>query len=321
MTRQRWIVLIVILVIFGLGILVEALWGTFGQEATDDPLEWEEMVITGEGDNKIVQLFVTGIISGEAGGAGTPPMTEILSAQLRHIEEDESVKGVVLRIDTPGGEVVATDEIHQRLMRMKQKRSIPVVVSMGSTAASGGYYLATAGDRIFANRNTITGSLGVIFTLPNYAKTASRFGLREYVIKSGKYKDIGNPMRPLQPDEQRIFQTLVNESYQNFVDVIVQGRKLPRGRVLDIADGRVYSGMQAKALGLVDEFGDLDAATDYARNLAGDPDAQVVRYTETFSLEHLLFGLQKRLTGEDPFGLKRLIDQHSAPRLLYQYLP
>ncbi len=320
MNRKQWSVLIIVITVIVAGFSVEALFGDYSGLA-EAPISWDEHVVSEGGPNKVVQLFVTGVISGQASSPGTPPMNEVIAEQLRRIEEDEMVRAVVLRVDSPGGEVVATDEIHQRLLQMKAKRNIPLIISMGSTAASGGYYLATAGDAIFANRNTITGSLGVIFTLVNYAETAARFGIKEYVIKSGRFKDIGSPVRPLSEEERSIFQRLVNESYENFVTVISQGRRMSRERVREIADGRVYSGRQAKDLGLIDEFGDLDAATDYALARTGEQEATVVRYSEAFSWGNLLFSMQKRWASDDPFGLQRIFDQEAAPKLLYQYLP
>ena len=164
--------------------------------------------MSGSGNNKIGQLFVSGVISGTQNATGAPSMTEVISEQLRRVEEDASVKALVLRIDSPGGEVVATDEIHSRLLRLKQVRHIPIVISMGSTAASGGYYLATSGDAIFANPNTLTGSLGVIFNLVNYNEAANKLGIHQYAIKSGRFKDIGSPSRPLTDPSENPQQTM-----------------------------------------------------------------------------------------------------------------
>jgi len=320
MDRKKWIVLLIVLAVFTAGVIVEGAYGNGSAWANDRP-EWEETVVSGEGDSKIVQLFVTGVISGEQTAAGRPPLTERLAEQLRHIEEDPQVKAVVLRIDSPGGEVVATDEIYQRVLRMKSARRIPLVVSMGSTAASGGYYLATAGDVIFANPQTITGSLGVIFTLLNYSEAASRLGVKQYAIKSGRFKDIGSPTRPLTEPERAIFQSLVNESYQRFVEVIVKGRKLPRSRVLQLADGRIYSGQQAKRLGLIDHFGDLDTATSHALSLTGEREARIIRYAEPLTIGSLLFSLRQYWSNPDSLGLGKILEPQSSPRLLYQYLP
>lgn len=321
MNRRKWTALVIVLAVFALGLTVESLFGGYAQMANHPAYAIDETVVSGAGTSKIVQLFVSGVISSERTNASLAPMTERLTEQLRRVEEDELVKAVVLRIDSPGGEVVATDEIHRRLLRLKQTRRIPIVVSMGSTAASGGYYLATAGDTIFANPNTLTGSLGVIFSLTNYSEAIDKLGIRTYAIKSGRFKDIGSPARPLTEPERHIFQTLVNESYQRFVNVIVQGRKLPRTRVLQIADGRIYSGEQAKRLGLVDRFGDLDDATGYALSLSGEREALVVRYTDSLSLGSLLFSLQSRWANPDPLGLDRIVTRHGSPRLLYQYMP
>lgn len=321
MERKQWIALIIVFSVLLAGLIVEGFASTTDELADHPGYSWDENIVSGAGSSKIVQLFVTGVITGQQSATGMPSMTEVLSEQLRYVEEDESVKAVVLRIDSPGGEVVATDELYNRLLRLKQVRRLPIVVSMGSTAASGGYYLATSGDTIFANPHTLTGSLGVIFNLFNYSEAAKKLGITEYAIKSGRFKDIGSPVRPVTDPELQIFQTLVNESYNHFVDVIVKGRNLTREHVLEIADGRVYSGEQAKQLGLIDQFGDLEAATQFALSLSGEQAATVVRYSDQISLRKLLFSLKQYWTNPDPLGLSRIYDRQSANRLLYQFIP
>ncbi|MED4755315.1 signal peptide peptidase SppA [Brevibacillus choshinensis] len=321
MHRKKWIALLIVLVVFFAGLFVELITGTYDELADNPGFSWDENVVSGSGSGKIVQLFVTGVISGEQNTTGIPSMSQLLAEQLRRVEEDTTVKALVLRIDSPGGEVVATDELHTRLSRLKQLRHIPIVISMGSTAASGGYYLATTGDAIFANPNTLTGSLGVIFNLFNYSDAANKLGVHQFAIKSGRFKDIGSPSRPLTDPERKIFQTLVNESYNKFVDVIVKGRNLSRQRVLEIADGRVYSGEQAKRLGLIDQFGDLDDATRYALSLSGVSEALVVRYTDQISLSKLLFSMKQYWSNPDPLGLSRVLERQSSPKLLYQFMP
>ncbi|KQL46184.1 signal peptidase [Brevibacillus choshinensis] len=321
MHRKKWIALLIVLVVFFAGLFVELITGTYDELADNPGFSWDENVVSGSGSGKIVQLFVTGVISGEQNTTGVPSMSQLLAEQLRRVEEDTTVKALVLRIDSPGGEVVATDELHTRLSRLKQVRHIPIVISMGSTAASGGYYLATTGDAIFANPNTLTGSLGVIFNLFNYSDAANKLGVHQFAIKSGRFKDIGSPSRPLTDPERKIFQTLVNESYNKFVDVIVKGRNLSRQRVLEIADGRVYSGEQAKRLGLIDQFGDLDDATRYALSLSGVSEALVVRYTDQISLSKLLFSMKQHWSNPDPLGLSRVLERQSSPKLLYQFMP
>ncbi|GED34390.1 signal peptide peptidase SppA [Brevibacillus centrosporus] len=323
MQRKKWVALLIVLVVFAAGLCVEFVSGAYDELAESPGFSWDENIVSGSGTDKIVQLFVTGVISGEQNATGMPSMSELLSEQLRRVEEDENVKALVLRIDSPGGEVVSTDELHTRILHLKQLRHIPVVVSMGSTAASGGYYLATTGDSIFANPNTLTGSLGVIFNLFNYSDAAKKLGVHQFAIKSGRFKDIGSPSRPLTDPERQIFQTLVNESYNKFVfvDVIVKGRNLSRQRVLEIADGRVYSGEQAKRLGLIDQFGDLEEATRYALSLSGSPEAMVVRYTDQLSISKLLLSMKQYWSNPDPLGLTRVLERNGSPKLLYQFMP
>ncbi len=321
MHRKKWVALLLVLVVFFAGLFVELISGSYDELADNPGFSWDENVVSGSGTGKIVQLFVSGVISGEQNSTGMPSMSQLLTEQLRRVEEDANVKALVLRIDSPGGEVVATDELHTRISRLKQVRHIPIVISMGSTAASGGYYLATTGDAIFANPNTLTGSLGVIFNLVNYSEAANKLGVRQFAIKSGRFKDIGSPSRPLTDPERQIFQTLVNESYRKFVDVIVRGRNLSRQRVLEIADGRVYSGEQAKRLGLIDQFGDLEDATRYALSLSGESEALVVRYTDQLSLSKLLFSMKQYWSNPDPLGLSRILERESSPKLLYQFMP
>lgn len=320
MVRKRMTALVTVFAVLLAGIFVERL-SSSDLAADSSGYYLEEEVLSGSGENKIVQLFVNGVISGQRNASGLPSMAEVLHEQLRRVEADPSVKAVVLRIDSPGGEVVATDEIHSQLLHLKKERNLPIVISMGSTAASGGYYLATAGDSIFANPNTLTGSLGVIFNLLNYGEAINKLGVHQYAIKSGRFKDIGSPARAMTTQEQHIFQTLVNDSYNKFVDVIVNGRNLPREKVLEIADGRIYSGEQAKDLGLIDQFGDLDEATQYALALSGETEAIVVRYKEQLSLRSLLFALRQHWSNPDPLGIARVLDRQSTHRLLYQMNP
>ena len=192
---------------------------------------------------------------------------------------------------------------------------------MGTVAASGGYYIAMAGERIYANPDTLTGSLGVIVSLLNYDEVFERLGLREYVYKSGDLKDIGSPLRPPTPEEEAVWNALVNEAYQGFVDVIVEGRGMERTEVIRLADGRIYTGRQAQTLGLIDELGNLEDAIEGAKNLAGLSDALVVRYRAFNTLRDLLqANLERNLQPADPLGLRAVV-QPQAPRLEYRFVP
>jgi protease-4 len=189
---------------------------------------------------------------------------------IRHLKafhEDNSVKSIVLRIDSPGGGVGPSQEIHDEVLRIDADK--PIVVSMGSVAASGGYYIAAPARQIFANPGTITGSIGVIMEFTNFQELLEKIGLRSQVVKSGKHKDIGSPVRPMSDEERALLQGLIDDVHSQFVDSVAAGRQLDRKAVLTLADGRIFTGRQARELGLVDELGSLEAAIRRAGELGG----------------------------------------------------
>jgi protease IV len=188
--------------------------------------------------------------------------------ELERQAENPSVRAVVVRIQSPGGVVAPTQEIYAAIGRVREQGK-PVVASMGSVAASGGYYLAAAADRIVANPGTLTGSIGVIMQLAEVQELLKRVGVHYETIKAGRYKDIGSFGRALTPEERVILQGLLDDMYDQFVDAVARGRHLGRPAVLAVADGRIYSGRRAKELGLVDQLGSLDDAVRLAGELAG----------------------------------------------------
>lgn len=190
-----------------------------------------------------------------------------INQQIDEFAEDSSIVAVVVRINSPGGSVGAAQEIYDAILELKKKKK--VVVSMGSIAASGGLLIACAGDKIVANPGTITGSISAIMQFANLEELMKKVGVKSSVVKSGPYKDIGSPMREMTPEEQAIVQELVDDIYNQFIDVIVRNRKLTREQVAAIADGRVFSGRKAKDYGLVDQLGNMDAAAKLASVLAG----------------------------------------------------
>jgi protease IV len=287
------------------------------------PAVYDEEYVAGDGSYKIAVVPVEGeITSADDSLGGTQPTVtpEGLADALRQAEEDTSVAAVVLEVNSPGGGVTASDEMHQSILDFKKNSGKPVVVSMGDTAASGGYYISTAADRIVANETTLTGSLGVIFQLNNFAEAADKYGIKQVVIKSGKYKDIGNAFREMKPEEREIIQSSVDDSYSEFVDVISEGRHIPKDRVREIADGRVYSGIQAKDLGLVDSFGGLDEASALAGKLAHTSDTIVVRYVQEPTL---IETLTARLAPQEPQA-EQIMDAaglNLEPKPYYLYRP
>ncbi|MCX6024050.1 MAG: signal peptide peptidase SppA [Chloroflexi bacterium] len=215
---------------------------------------------------------IQGMIRGGEGGgrmSGPGAFSERIVKWLRQAQQDPSIKAVVLRVDSPGGGVTASDEIYQEVHSLKHVHHKPVVVSMGSLAASGGYYISAPADRIIANPTTITGSIGVITMAPNYEELMEKVGVRMNVVKTGPYKDMASSFRPFTEQDQELLQGVLDDSYYRFVDIVAEGRNMDRAAVRALADGRIYTGRQAKAVGLVDEFGSLQDAINVAGRMAG----------------------------------------------------
>jgi protease-4 len=219
--------------------------------------------------DRVAVVELTGVMTSSHEVGGRAVSARRVIEQLRKHRDDDSVKAIVLRVDTPGGTVVAAQEIHGELLRMRAVSGKKVVVSMGDLAASGGYYVACAADRVFASPGTLTGSIGVIMQFPNYQGFLGKLGLGANTIKSGEFKDLGNGAREMTDRDRRLLQGLVDDVYGQFVEAVAAGRRMTPEQVRPLADGRVFSGRQAKDLGLVDELGDLEAAIAAAGKLAG----------------------------------------------------
>jgi protease-4 len=186
---------------------------------------------------------------------------------IRIFREDEAIKAIVIRIDSPGGGIGPSQEIYRELMKTREQKQ--VITSMGSVAASGGYYIAAATQGIVANPGTITGSIGVIMEYANLMELAQKIGISPVVIKSGEFKDMGSPLRELKENEKALFQELVDELHSQFVSDAARGRDMKIDTMADLADGRVYTGQKALELKLVDRLGNLDDAVQWAGELAG----------------------------------------------------
>ncbi len=194
-------------------------------------------------------------------------------AQIEEFRDRSNIKAVVIRIDSPGGGVGPSQEIHAELKLLAKEK--PLIVSMGSVAASGGYYLAVAGERIFANPGTITGSIGVIMSFPNYQDLMGKVGIQTEVVKSGRFKDIGSSTRDFLSADRDLLQGVIDDVHMQFVDAISDGRNMPVDRLRPFVDGRIFTGRQAKDAGLIDELGTLSDAIKYAAKVSGiedDPD-------------------------------------------------
>ena len=198
-----------------------------------------------------------------------------LVRELKAHRENPIVRAVVIRINSPGGVVGPTQELHQAIVKTRQAGK-PVVASLGGVAASGGYYVAVAADQIYANPGTLTGSIGVIMQTANVEQLMKKVGVDFVVVKAGDYKDIGSFARPMTAEERRVLQALLDDVHGQFIGAVAQGRKLDRARVTQFADGRIFSGSQAKSLGMVDALGGLEDAVAAAGKLAGLPGTPVV---------------------------------------------
>ncbi len=224
----------------------------------------------GAGAEAVGIVTIEGMIVGSApaGPFASNASADDIVERLDMAREDDSIKAVVLRMNSPGGSAAASQEIADAVMRLRESGKI-VVVSMSDVAASGAYWIACRADTIVANPATITGSIGVILETVQVQELYGKLGISNEVFKSGPHKDMGSPTRPVTEQERAIFQGMVDDIYHQFVDVVAQGRDLSRERVLQLADGRIYTGRQAEGLGLVDELGGLRDAVRIAADLAG----------------------------------------------------
>ena len=245
-------------------------------------------------------LSVGGLSRGESGPALFGPRVAIVEVEgiivevddivreLKSYRENPAVRAVVIRINSPGGVVAPTQELHDAVLRLRQAGK-PVVASLGAVAASGGYYIAVACDQIYANPGTLTGSIGVIMQLANLEQLMKKVGVDYVVVKAGQFKDLGNVARPMTSDERRVMQALLDDVHGQFIGAVAAGRKLQRDEVARFADGRVFSGVQAKGLRMVDALGGLEEAVLAAGTLAGLPSPPtVIQPRRRFSIMDLL---------------------------------
>jgi len=252
--------------------------------------------------------------------------------QLNKAEKDAAVKAIVLRVDSPGGQVIPSEEISA--MVEKAKESKPVVVSMGSMAASGGYYISAKADKIVAFPGTATGSIGVISQIPNLKGLYEKLGIEMQTFTGGKYKDMYSGLRELTPEEKEIMQRMVDVYYEQFVEVVAEGRGLDKEEVRNLATGQLYTGAEAKELGLVDELGGLDTAIDLASELAGVTSPEVEYYNPPnksllesllgINLDSLAYAVQMRLlglNGQDMVLLQVLNYAYPEPQYLVSLAP
>ena len=294
--------------------------------ATAQPLQ--ETQVAGAGADKIVLMDLSGMISEEEKGSSLVPEPNLVAQikeELKKAAKDPAVKAVVLRINSPGGTVTASDILHHELENFKKQTGKKVIVSIMDLGASGGYYVAVAGDKIMVHPTTVTGSIGVIMLTVNVQGLLEKIGVTGTAIKSGDKKDMGSPLRPMTEEEKQLFQGIINQMYDRFVSVVAAGRKnMTVDQVRKAADGRVYTAQQALDLGLVDGIGYLDDAIQLARTEAGLSKARVVTYLRPGSYKDNIYS-------QVPYGAPQTVNlvnldlrsfvQSGTPRFMYLWSP
>ena len=284
--------------------------------------------------DKIAVIPLSGSITSGGGSLlfGSAITPGLVREQLDRAEKDIAVKAIVLRIESPGGVVAPCQEILKEIEEVKESK--PIVVSMGNMAASGGYYISAEADKIVALPGTMTGSIGVISQIPNVKGLYDKLGIEMQTFKGGKYKDMYSGLRALTLEEKEIMQQLVDVYYEQFVEVVAEGRGLSKEQVRSLATGQLYTGIEAKELGLVDELGGLDAAIDLAAELAGVTSPRIEYYQPPskslleallgMDLSSLAYAIQMRLlglSGQDIVLLQTLSRTYPEPQYLASPIP
>jgi protease-4 len=261
--------------------------------ALDEEFRFQEITVGGtRGEPKVVCIPIEGVISGGVlpGIAATP--AAVFAAQLAKAAGDSSVSAVILYVDSPGGGITASDVMYQQIMAFRQANRKPVVACLMDVAASGGYYVSVACDRIIAHPTTVTGSIGVMMPLYDVTGLMSKIGIQDETMATGPFKDIGSPFKAKDEQqkarEREILQGILTEMYERFVSVVAEGRRMEPQRVRELADGRIFTGPQALALGLVDEIGYESDAVAAAKKLAGVEKVHLVRYRRVIPLSEIL---------------------------------
>ncbi|NLW51297.1 MAG: signal peptide peptidase SppA [Candidatus Brocadiaceae bacterium] len=302
-------------------LLAVALVGA-GAQGVSGGLRIEEVPLSGRaGARKVVIVPVHGVLMRGAGSMALRDPVETLKTMLESAEADPKVAAVLLEVDSPGGAITACDVMYKQIRDYRGRTGVPVVACMHDVAASGGYYISCAADRILAHRTTLTGSIGVVMPMVNASGLLETVGVSDRTIKSGRFKDMGSVLAAKTEEEwqeeARIFQSVVQDMYERFVEVVATGRGMTPERVRELADGRIYTSSQAFMHGLIDGLGYEDDAIRAAAELANVDDYEVVRYVRMRSLvETLLAGAESQ-----PVGLSALPGVLAAPRPMYLWCP
>ena len=288
-----------------------------------------EETVEGRGKSKILLVDVSGFLSDEAPPSvsiGSPPPRVPLLVrfreELKKATEDGDVKALVLRINSPGGTVTASDIMYRELEIFRRERKLPIVAVMMDVAASGGYYVALAADQIVAHPTSVTGSIGVIMLTVNAEGLLQKIGVAAAAIKSGDRKDMGSPFRTLTAEERAIFQSVIDGMHSQFVAKVVERRRIPADTARTVADGRIYTAEQATALKLIDRVGYMPDAIDAAKRAAGLDEARVVVYHRPREYRATYYARSEAEASAIPTTLSQLATLVGpGPRFLYLWWP
>ncbi|RNF40828.1 signal peptide peptidase SppA [Planococcus salinus] len=335
MNAKRWIAIAAAAVVLVISVLFNSAYTLFQSNlgsGIDEYMALEESDISenvieeGSGNSRIAVLEVEGTIqdTGDASSllGSTGYNHDFFMKQLEQVREDDTVKAVVLNVDTPGGGTLESSQIHDEIVEIQEEAGKPVYVSMGSMAASGGYYISAPAEKIFVSPETLTGSIGVIMQGVNYSELAERIGIDFETIKSGPYKDIMSANRDMTEEERALMQEIVDQSYNAFVDVVMEGRDLSEEEVRAVADGRILNGRQAVEADLADEFGLEEDAISQLREDYDLANAQVFEYgAPGTGLGSLLSMKVNSFLGNDMETklVAELLSNYNSPRLMYLY--
>jgi protease-4 len=294
-------------------VLMVAAFQRFASVREPDPIpRFREILLQRGGGgtaDKIAVITMRGLISSSLPGTVSDSMVDDMRAALQQARDDNRVKAIVLEVDSPGGEVTASDAIYSALIKTRARK--PVVVYMDSLAASGGYYVSCGGKYLMASETTITGSIGVIIQTLNYEQLFNKVGLASVIFKSGKFKDMLNGARPITPEERELVQSFIMKTYDKFLGIVAKERNLPADLLRNtIADGRILSGKDAFDNKLIDGLGELDDAFAKAKQLGNSPEAKVVKYGPPFSLSRFL-----RIFGEADSKIELQLPKQLIPQL------
>jgi protease-4 len=289
----------------------------------------EEQTVEGKGDAKILLMDVSGTISDTDATPlltlGTPParvpMLVRIREELKKAADDKKVRALLVRINSPGGTVTASDIIYREILMFKERAKVPVVAVMMDLAASGGYYVALAADRIVAHPTTVTGSIGTIVLTVNAEGLMQKLGVATTAIKSADHKDMGSPFRALTPEERAIFQGVIDDLNRQFMAKVVERRRLPADVVRRLADGRVYTAAQALAIGLVDQIGYMGDAVAATRTAAGLDDARIIVYHRPREYRATYYAKGETTAGGFEASLAQMAMGTPGPKFLYLLWP